>query len=89
MDYMVMTLVLFFASLLSLQVGRRMRNGLAQRLVIIVGKVFFGAVILVMVNLVGEQVGVRVPVNPICSAVAGLLGGPGIVLLIALQLLLA
>lgn len=88
MDYMVMTLLLLVASLFLLQVGRRMRSGLVQQLAILGGKVFMGAVILVVVNIVGEQVGITIPVNPICSLVAGLLGGPGVVLLIALQVLL-
>ena len=88
MDYMVTTLLLLTVSLLSLQMGRRMRNGLVQRSLIIVGKVLMGAVTLVLVNLIGEQVGLTIPVNPFCSLVAGLLGGPGVVLLVALRLLL-
>lgn len=48
-----------------------------------------GALLLLFVNLVGQYVlGVYLPVNPVTALVAGFLGIPGVVLLIALQLLL-
>ena len=65
-----------------------MPDGWSQRVMIITGKLFLGAVILVIVNLLGEQFGIRLPVNPFCSALAGLLGAPGVALLVALKLLL-
>lgn len=48
-----------------------------------------GALLLAFVNFVGSFViGVYLPINPVTALVAGFLGIPGVVLLIALQYLL-
>ncbi|HLT57983.1 MAG: pro-sigmaK processing inhibitor BofA family protein [Limnochordales bacterium] len=48
-----------------------------------------GAALLALVNLAGTYVaGVYLPINPVTALVAGFLGLPGVVLLIALQHLL-
>ena len=48
-----------------------------------------GIVILLLFNLVGGFFGLHVPLNPVTAAVAGLLGIPGVGLLVALQHVLA
>lgn len=48
----------------------------------------FGGLMLAAVNLVGGFAGMYVAVTPIASLIAGLLGIPGIALVIALQYLL-
>jgi len=48
-----------------------------------------GALLLAFVNFVGGYVlGIYLPINPVTALVAGFLGIPGIVLLVALQHLL-
>lgn len=47
-----------------------------------------GALLLAFVNFVGYIIGIYLPVNPVTALVAGFLGIPGVVLLIALQYLL-
>lgn len=52
-------------------------------------KVFFnsilGALILVIINTISSYTGVFIGVNPVSSLVIGLLGVPGLILLIILQ----
>lgn len=44
-----------------------------------------GVVLLLFFNLVGGYFGLHVPLNPVTAAVAGLLGLPGVGLMVALQ----
>lgn len=44
-----------------------------------------GGVLLWVVNLVGGFFGLSVPINPVTALVAGFLGIPGVVLIIALR----
>ena len=44
-----------------------------------------GGVLLWLVNLIGHQFGLSVPINPITALIAGFLGVPGVVLVVALQ----
>jgi len=44
-----------------------------------------GGVLLWVVNLVGGFLGLSVPINPVTALVAGFLGIPGVVLIIALR----
>jgi len=55
----------------------------------LVVNVLAGALLLAVVNFLGRSVlGVYVPINPVTALVAGLLGLPGVALLVALQYLL-
>lgn len=54
---------------------------------LIVNAVIGGAMLLV-VNLVGGLWGITIGINPITALVAGLLGIPGVILLLALRFLL-
>lgn len=47
-----------------------------------------GGVILVVLNYFGDYVGLNIPINLFSALTAGFLGLPGIVLLIALQMLM-
>lgn len=47
-------------------------------------KVIIGAVFLFFLNMLGNQVGIHVPINLVTSAVAGLLGIPGVAALAAI-----
>lgn len=48
-------------------------------------KLIIGAVFLFFLNTVGNQIGIHVPINFITSAVAGLLGIPGVAALAAID----
>ena len=48
-------------------------------------KLIIGAVFLFFLNTIGNQVGIHVPINFVTSAVAGLLGIPGVVALAAID----
>ena len=48
-------------------------------------KLIIGAVFLFFLNTLGNQVGIHVPINFVTSAVAGLLGIPGVVALAAID----
>jgi inhibitor of the pro-sigma K processing machinery len=48
-------------------------------------KLIIGAVFLFFLNTVGNQVGIHVPINLVTSAVAGLLGIPGVAALAAID----
>ncbi|MGE5577677.1 MAG: pro-sigmaK processing inhibitor BofA family protein [Syntrophothermus sp.] len=45
-----------------------------------------GGVLLWVTNLLGHYVALNIPINPITALVAGFLGVPGVILLIALQI---
>ncbi|WIV12326.1 pro-sigmaK processing inhibitor BofA family protein [Proteiniborus sp. MB09-C3] len=47
-----------------------------------------GGVLLFLVNLLGGFIGVHIAINPITAIIAGLLGVPGVILLIVLQYIL-
>lgn len=49
---------------------------------------FFGAVCLVLVNLIGCAIGFQIGISVFSAAVVGVLGLPGVLLLLALQWLL-
>ena len=48
-------------------------------------KLIIGAVFLFFLNILGNQVGIHVPINLVTSAVAGLLGIPGVAALAAID----
>ena len=48
-------------------------------------KLIIGAVFLFFLNTIGNQVGIHVPINFVTSAVAGLLGIPGVAALAAID----
>ena len=48
-------------------------------------KLIIGAVFLFFLNTLGHQVGIHVPINLVTSAVAGLLGIPGVAALAAID----
>lgn len=48
-------------------------------------KLIIGAVFLFFLNTLGSQVGIHVPINLVTSAVAGLLGIPGVAALAAID----
>ena len=47
-----------------------------------------GGVLLWVLNIFGSFIGIHIPINPITALTAGLLGVPGVVLLIVLQYIL-
>jgi inhibitor of the pro-sigma K processing machinery len=49
---------------------------------------FFGGLILIFINFIGEYIGLNIGVNLITSLVAGVLGMPGISLMLMLQIAL-
>ncbi|PTX53090.1 inhibitor of the pro-sigma K processing machinery [Melghirimyces profundicolus] len=48
-----------------------------------------GALVLFLLNLAGEWVDFRLPINPVTSFVTGVLGLPGLVCLVVIKLFLA
>ena len=49
-------------------------------------KLLIGALFLFFLNTLGNQFGIHVPINLITSAVSGLLGIPGLVALVAIEM---
>jgi inhibitor of the pro-sigma K processing machinery len=49
-------------------------------------KVLIGALLLFFLNVLGNQIGLHVPINFITSAISGLLGLPGLFALVAIQM---
>ncbi len=47
-----------------------------------------GGILLILVNLLGGFVGINIAINPITAIITGILGVPGVVLLIVLQYIL-
>lgn len=86
MDLMV--IIAYIAGVLLLYVvGRLLLIPLRAIFQLIVNAVIGGAILLV-VNLIGSFWGFGVGINPITALIAGLLGIPGVILLIALRFLL-
>lgn len=58
----------------------------------LIGKLFMNAIIggilLWVIDYFGSYIGMRIPINPITALIAGVLGVPGIVLLIVLHYLM-
>ncbi len=87
MDYTAVAAALFAAFVLYV-LGRALAVPL-KLAGLVLYRTLLGGVALLAINLVGRWLGLHLPVNPISSAVAGLLGLPGIGLLFALQRVLA
>lgn len=49
-------------------------------------KVMIGALFLFFLNAFGNSMGIHVPINPATAAVSGLLGIPGVVSLVIIQM---
>ena len=49
---------------------------------------FLGAAVLVVINLIGQNFGVTIPLNPATALIVGFLGLPGVALLFVLKLIL-
>ncbi|MEW6523582.1 MAG: pro-sigmaK processing inhibitor BofA family protein [Bacillota bacterium] len=86
MDYTMLAAVLF--AVIALYLGVRALAGPLRIVGIFVYKMTTGVVALTLLNFATSWLGLRLPVNPVTSAVAGVLGVPGIGLLFALQRLL-
>lgn len=58
----------------------------------LVGKLIWnallGGALLYVLNLLGDKIGITLPLNPISALVVGFLGIPGVILLLALQYLI-
>jgi len=48
----------------------------------------FGVLLLLLVNFLGQYIGVEVPINAVSSLIAGFLGVPGVIFLIIFQYLM-
>ena len=49
---------------------------------------FLGAAVVVVINLIGQNFGVTIPLNPATALIVGFLGLPGVALLFVLKLIL-
>ncbi|WP_404446750.1 pro-sigmaK processing inhibitor BofA family protein [Sutcliffiella horikoshii] len=49
-------------------------------------KVMIGALFLFFLNVFGNSMGIHVPINPATAAVSGLLGIPGVISLVIIQM---
>jgi inhibitor of the pro-sigma K processing machinery len=49
-------------------------------------KLIIGALFLFFLNIIGNQFGIHVPINLITSAVSGILGIPGVMALVAIEM---
>lgn len=49
-------------------------------------KLLMGALFLFFLNIIGSQFGLHIPINLVTSAVAGLLGIPGTLALVAIEM---
>jgi inhibitor of the pro-sigma K processing machinery len=49
-------------------------------------KVLIGALLLFFLNVLGNQIGLHVPINFITSAISGILGLPGLFALVVIQM---
>lgn len=47
-----------------------------------------GGIAIIVINLIGQTIGFSIPLNIVSALVAGILGLPGIILLVILKLLL-
>ncbi|TCW39441.1 pro-sigmaK processing inhibitor BofA family protein [Laceyella sacchari] len=46
-----------------------------------------GGLVLFLINLVGQYVHFHIPINPVTAIVAGMLGAPGVLYLVAVKLI--
>nr|WP_295975639.1 pro-sigmaK processing inhibitor BofA family protein [uncultured Bacillus sp.] len=49
-------------------------------------KLLIGALLLFFLNLLGNQMGIHIPINFVTSAISGLLGIPGLFALVAIDM---
>ncbi len=47
-----------------------------------------GGIMLIVINAVGDSIGLSIPINPISALVSGVLGFPGVILLVLIGLIL-
>jgi len=78
-------LLAYALGLLLLYLGARLVSAPVKQALRIVVNIAAGIVMLLLFNLLGRYFGIHVPLNPVTALVAGLLGVPGIGLMVALQ----
>ncbi|SHM71672.1 inhibitor of the pro-sigma K processing machinery [Caldanaerovirga acetigignens] len=71
--------------LLMLYAIGRMLLGPIRLVLKLVYNAVVGGLVLVLLNFIGSYVGLHIAINPINALIVGLLGIPGVVLLIALK----
>jgi len=79
------TLIAYGFGILLLYVTLRLLAGPVRFTARLAFHTFVGAVLLVTFNLVGGYFGHAVPINPVTTLIAGVLGLPGVALLVALR----
>ncbi len=47
-----------------------------------------GGIMLIVINAVGSSIGLAIPINPVSALVSGILGFPGVILLVLIGLIL-
>lgn len=47
-----------------------------------------GGVMLLIINAVGDSIGLMIPINPVSALISGVLGFPGVILLVLIGLIL-
>ncbi len=89
MDIGIWSFVSFAAAVLLLQLLGKILSWPTQRLSRLILNSLLGALVLVMLNLFGSWVGLRIAINPLNAVIVGVLGIPGVVLLLVLPLMLS
>ena len=54
----------------------------------LIGNALLGAVALVLINVIGGPLGLHIGVNPLTAGIVGVLGVPGVLLLVILRFVL-
>ncbi len=89
MDISLLSVITYVVAIVILAMLGKLLAWPAQRISRLIFNSLLGGIVLVLLNLLGSFIGLRIAINPLNALVAGVLGLPGIVLLIFLPILLS
>ena len=88
MDISLWSIIAYVVAILMLSLLGKILAWPIQRLSRLIFNSLLGGIVLVVLNLLGSFIGLRIAINPLNALIVGVFGLPGVLLLIFLPILL-
>ncbi len=89
MDISLWSIITYVVAIVLLSLLGKLLAWPIQRLSRLIFNSLLGGIVLVILNLLGSIIGLRIAINPLNALIVGVFGLPGILLLILLPILLS
>lgn len=82
-----MEYIVFIAAIIAVIIITRILAWPIKKLIKLLMNIAFGLLLLVLVNYIGVRFNFKIPFNGVTAAISGLLGVPGVILLVILKIM--